>query len=250
MAFTGISAGGWGILGVAAFLIGFSKTGLPGFAIVAVPLSALVIPARESTGIILPMLIVGDVFAVLLYRRHARWRHLVRLIPWALAGIFIGYRILAVVTDRQLRPLIGILILAMVSVAKWQELRSNEGTEMMLSQHWAFAAIMGLVAGIATMLANAAGPVMTMYLLAMGVSKNEFIGTGAWFFCIVNCLKVPFSSNLGLITHESLLLNVRLVPAIIAGVVLGSIFLRKIPQRMFMRLAQVLAACGAVKLLF
>jgi uncharacterized membrane protein YfcA len=244
------NASEWAILGTLALLLGFSKTGLPGFAILSIPLAALVVPAKASTGIVLPMLIAGDVFAVTYYRRHAQWRHLLRLLPWAFAGIFLGYRLLALVTDAQLKPLIGALILVMLGLAKWRELRGNGGADNGLPHHWGFAAGMGLAAGIATMMANAAGPIMTIYLLAMNLPKNEFIGTSAWYFFIVNCFKVPFSANLGLINHDSLLLNFTLLPAIVAGALLGILVIRKIPQKLFADLAQILAAAAAVKLLF
>jgi uncharacterized membrane protein YfcA len=240
----------WAILGVSALVIGFSKTGLPGFGILSIPLTALVLPAKASTGIILPMLIAGDMLAVAFYRRHAQWRHLFRLFPWAFTGILVGYCLLAVVTDAQLRPVIGALILVMLVLTKWRERNENGGADDMLPRHWSFAVIIGLLAGIATMMANAAGPVMMIYLLAMKLPKNEFIGTSAWYFLIINCFKVPFSCNLGLINHDSLMLNLCLLPAIMSGALLGIVVFRIIPQKLFVNLAQFLALVAAVKLLF
>lgn len=244
-----LSSADWGILGLAAFVVGFSKTGMPGLGIMAIPLTALVLPAKASTGIVLPMLIAGDLFAVASYRRHANWGLLARLFPWAFMGIVIGYRLLALVSDQQLRPLIGVLILVMILVSLWRERHTNEDDEI-CSRHWSFAAIMGLAAGIATMMANAAGPIMAIYLLAMGLSKDEFVGTGAWFFFIINCVKVPFSGALGLINPDSLLLNLRLLPATLAGALLGMIVLKLIPQLLFNRIVRILVIAAAVKLLF
>ncbi len=240
----------WAVLMLAALVIGFSKTGLPGVAVLSIPLAALVLPAKASTGIILPMLIAGDLFAVAYYRRHARWSHLLRLIPFGFAGILIGYWLLSVVTDGELRPLIGALILAMLVLSKWRE-RSGEGVVGGISRrHGSFAFFMGLAAGIATMMANAAGPIMMLYLLAMDLPKQEFIGTGAWYFFIVNCFKVPFSWNLGLIHHDSLLLNLWLLPATVAGAAMGILAVRHIPQKLFVNLVQVVTVIAAVKLLF
>ncbi len=240
----------WAVLMLAALVIGFSKTGLPGVAVLSIPLAALVLPAKASTGIILPMLIAGDLFAVAYYRRHARWSHLLRLLPFGFAGILIGYWLLSVVTDGELRPLIGALILAMLVLSKWRE-RSGEGVVGgIFRRHGSFAFFMGLAAGIATMMANAAGPIMMLYLLAMDLPKQEFIGTGAWYFFIVNCFKVPFSWNLGLIHHDSLLLNLWLLPATVAGAALGILVVRHIPQKLFVNLVQVVTVIAAVKLLF
>ncbi len=240
----------WAVLMLAALVIGFSKTGLPGVAVLSIPLAALVLPAKASTGIILPMLIAGDLFAVAYYRRHARWSHLLRLLPFGFAGILIGYWLLSVVTDGELRPLIGALILAMLVLSKWRE-HSGEGVVGGISRrHGIFAFFMGLAAGIATMMANAAGPIMMLYLLAMDLPKQEFIGTGAWYFFIVNCFKVPFSWNLGLIHHDSLLLNLWLLPATVAGAAMGILAVRHIPQKLFVNLVQVVTVIAAVKLLF
>lgn len=239
----------WAVLLLAALVIGFSKTGLPGIAVLAIPLAALVLPAKASTGIILPMLIAGDLFAVTYYRRHAQWTHLLRLLPYGFVGIIIGYGLLAIVTDGELRPLIGTLILVMLVVSKWRE-RSGDNGGNSSHYHWSYAFFMGVAAGVATMMANAAGPIMTLYLLAMELPKQEFIGTGAWYFFIVNCFKVPFSWHLGLINHDSLLLNLSLLPATVVGAVAGILVVRHIPQKLFVNIVQALTVIAAVKLLF
>lgn len=241
----------WTVLLLAALVIGFSKTGLPGIAVLAIPLAALVLPAKASTGIILPMLIAGDLFAVTYYRRHARWSHLLRLLPYGFVGIVIGYGLLSIVTDGELRPLIGTLILAMLVLAKWRERSGDSGAETISRHHGSFFAFfMGVAAGIATMMANAAGPIMALYLLAMDLPKQEFIGTGAWYFFVVNCFKVPFSWHLGLINHDSLLLNLTLLPATVVGAVAGIMVVRHIPQRLFVNIVQALTIVAAIKLLF
>ena len=244
------TAAEWGILGLAALLIGFSKTGLPGFVILSIPLTALVVPAKASTGIILPMLIVADIFALTMYRRHAQWHHLLRLLPWALLGIFAGYWLLAMFTDREARIFIGVLILMMLVLSKWRELRTLGESDGSVTLHPGTVLVIGVMAGVATMMANAAGPIMAIYLLAMNLPKKEFIGTSAWYFFIVNCLKVPFSYNLGLINHDSLLLNLCLLPLIMTGALLGILVIRIVPQKLFANLAQIMAAAAAARLLF
>jgi uncharacterized protein len=242
------SASDWIIIGIAALLIGISKTGIPGLGILAIPLVAWVIPAKASTGVILPMLIVGDIFAVRYYRRHAVWPHLIRLIPWAMTGIIIGYLIMEKINDHQLRPMIGIVVLTMLVVNYWRNYRMKE--EITIPTQWWFAALFGLLAGITTMMANAAGPILAIYLLAMQLPKNEFLGTGAWYFLLLNCFKVPFSANLGLINPFSLSLNMINLPFIILGAFLGIWMVKFIPEKTFALAVQILAALAAIKLLF
>ncbi|MCE9615992.1 MAG: sulfite exporter TauE/SafE family protein [Lentisphaerae bacterium] len=231
-----------------ALLIGISKTGLPGVGILAVPLFASILPARASTGAVLPMLILADICAVTWYRRHAVWPHLFRIMPWTVLGVVIGYLLLDHVSDRQLRPMIGFVVLAMLALNEWRTRRP--GAAAHIPTNVGFAALIGILAGATTMMANAAGPIMIIYLLAMRLPKNEFVGTGAWYFCVLNLFKVPFSVHLGLINADSLLLNATLAIPILAGAALGLWLVHRIPEKPFTLAVQALAICGAVRLLF
>ena len=238
---------GWVTVLASALLIGITKTGIPGIGILAIILLANVMPARLSTGLILPVLIVGDIVAIIYYRRHAVWKHLGPLLPWALAGIVPGYYLLGTVTDAQFRPIIGGIALVLIVL---QHIHSRFTTETpSFIQSWYFAAIMGVLAGITTMMANAAGPIMTVYLLAMRLPKHEFIGTGAWYYIIVNCTKVPFSADLGLINPASLKINLIMAPMVVLGALLGVLILKRVPQKYFTTAAEILAAAAAAKLL-
>jgi uncharacterized membrane protein YfcA len=239
---------GWLVVGFCAFVVGVSKTGLPGLGILHVPLMAMVLPARESTGILLGMLILGDLFAAGYYRRSAEWKHVLRLLPPALAGIVAGWWAMQHVTNRQLGPIIGIIVLGMLALNYWRT--RLHGADAPIPTQWWFAGALGFLAGVTTMMANAAGPVMVIYLLAMRLPKFAFIGTSAWFFFVVNWLKVPFSVDLKLITADSLRLDLSMLPLIIAGSLAGIFFLHRIPQKVFNGLVQVLAAAAALKLLF
>jgi len=242
-----LDSAGWVVAALCAVMVGISKTGIPGFGIVFVPLMAMVMPARQSTGAILGMLILADIFAVGYYRRAAMWGYLIRLIPATLVGIVAGYFVMKIISDAQLKPIIGVIVLGMLAV-NWRRNRNGKGDEDVPTQWW-FAEVMGFLAGLTTMMANAAGPVMIVYLLAMRLPKVEFIGTSAWFFFIVNWLKVPFSVQLGLVTAESIRMDLLMLPFIIIGAVLGIVALKKMPQRVFEITIQVLAAAAAIKLL-
>jgi len=210
-----------------------------------VAIYANVLSARQSTGIILPMLVCADVVAVAAYRRHAVWTQLWRLFPWVAAGVVVGYYTMGRINDAQVRRLIGAILLVMVALHVW---RRRAGAAPVPNAPW-FWAITGLVAGFTTMMANAAGPIMTLYLLSIGLPKMEFLGTGAWFFLIINLFKVPFSYRLGLITPETLRFNAWLVPAVVAGAFLGRAVARHINQQWFETLALVMTFVAGLRLL-
>ena len=239
---------GWLYLVLAAGIIGISKTGFPGAGILAIPLVALVIPAKASTGLILPMLLVGDVMAVVFYRRHAVWKYLAKLMPCAAVGIVIGDQCLGVISDRQLKPLIGGVILVLLMANWWRDRRLAKAGQMRVPEGWWFAVVLGVLAGITTMMANAAGPIVIIYLLAMRLPKTAFIGTGAWFYLVLNTFKIPFSWHRGLITVQSLWLNAKLAGVIVVGGMLGLWLVKHVPEKTFTRFVQLLAALAAVQL--
>lgn len=238
----------WVVLCFCAFSVGVSKTGVPGIGIINVPLLASVFPAKMSTGLLLPILALTDILAVAYYRRHARWKLVLRLLPWALAGIAVGSLVIHHITNQQLRPTIGAIVLIMLALNWWRQRRG--GDSLNVPSHWAFAAFVGFFAGLSTQLANAAGPVMIIYLLAMKLPKNEFIGTGAWYFLILNWLKIPLFMLDGRVTGETLKIDLAAIPFLIVGAVVGVLALKKIPQKRFNAAMWILAAAAAVKLLW
>jgi len=234
-------------LGLAAMLTGMSKAGIPGLAFMAVPLFAMAVPPKASTGLLLPLLIVGDVFAVGWHHRAADWRLLRRLLPWAVAGIAVGAFLLGQVDDRALRLIMGALVVVLLLLHEWRKRRAGEPSAWLDSPRVGHA--VGAVGGVTTMMANAAGPVMALYFLAMRLPKREFIGTAAWFFLMVNLIKVPFSAGLGLITGPSLLLNLQLVPLVLAGAALGIWLSGRLDQARFERIVEILTALAAIRLI-
>ncbi|MCM8769962.1 MAG: sulfite exporter TauE/SafE family protein, partial [Candidatus Omnitrophica bacterium] len=162
------------------------------------------------------------------------------------AGVVVGYLAMGKISDQQLKPLIGTIVLAMLAINYWQNKKSEQSIP---TGRW-FAAAMGLAAGITTMMANAAGPVLVIYLLAMRLPKIEFVGTAAWYFFLLNWFKVPFSTSLGFINRESLMLNLLVLPAIALGAVLGIVVLNRLPEKIFTATVQSLAALAAIKLIF
>lgn len=237
------------LMAVAAVIIGYAKTALGGLGVVAVAIFAMVLPAKESTAAILTVLIVGDVIACWQYRRDPDWSLIRRLLPAVVPGLVLGTLFLRVVDDETLRRTIGGLLLVLLLLQLWVKSRSGDEPST-THRHPASAWTAGSGMGFATMTANAAGPVMTLYLSAAGIEKRRFVGTSAWFFLIVNLAKVPFSVALGLLHGDDVVRAVALSPAVLVGALLGYATVRVISQRNFdvaVLLASALAA-GALLL--
>ncbi len=237
----------WALAALAALGIGVSKSGLPGVSLLHVVLFAHLFPGLRSTGVVLPMLIIGDLGAVLLFRRHARWLYVVKTLPPALVGVALGWLTMRAWPALDWNPVIGAIVLIL---ALLQLLRNSKPLLLAQVPHsHAFAWLMGLTAGITTMVANAAGPVMALYLLAVALPKDAFVGTAAWFFLLINLLKIPFSFQLGFIRPETLLLNLLLVPLIISGLFAGRALVSHIPQKTFDTLILLFAIAASIKLI-
>ncbi|MFE2881089.1 sulfite exporter TauE/SafE family protein [Streptomyces sp. NPDC059272] len=249
---------GWefAALAAAALLVGFSKTAVSGANTVSLAIFAAVLPARASTGVLLPILIVGDVLAVLTYRRHAHWPTLWRLFPAVAAGVVIGTLFLVWADDAVVRTSIGAILLFMAGVTLWRRRRADAGAEagdepdsVTSRAGRAKARSYGVLGGFTTMVANAGGPVMSMYLLSAGFRKLGFLGTSAFFFLIVNVTKVPFSVGLGLIDGHSLLLDASLAAFVVPGALIGKWAVNRINQRLFEQLVIAATIIGGLQLL-
>ncbi len=241
----------------AAVLLGFSKTGLPGAGILVAPLIAVIFRGRLAAGAMLPMLILGDIFAVLYYRRHAQWDKLLKLIPWVLTG-FVAGTILFLKTPPKaphhkdiMDVIIGTIVLIMLAL---HLIRQKFG-DRLTPHSTATIAGTGGAAGFTTMVANAAGPVMTIYLQAMDMSKEEFMGTSAWFFFMVNVTKLPLYIGLSyalphspMMTSVSLRFDLIMFPIVGVGILFGKWLLPIIPQKAFNSAVLILAGITALNL--
>ena len=239
----------WALLALGAFVTGLSKTGIAGLGIMSVALFGNALPAKESTGGLLPLLLCADLFGVAYFRKHAEWAQLWKLFPWVFPGIVGGYFALGHISNHQVQRMIGLILVVMIGLHYWRRRRSEE--EAGAPNHsWWVAALTGIIAGFTTMVANAAGPVMALYLMAVGLPKMTFIGTAAWFFMLVNAFKVPFSMHLGLITHNSLVMDAMLLLPMIPGALLGPVILRHINQKAFEIMVLLLTTLAALRMLF
>ncbi|GHV26517.1 anion permease [Clostridia bacterium] len=231
---------------IAAALVGFSKMGLGGVSTIVIPLLASVFGGKESSAIMLPIALIGDLLAISYYRRNADWKAIRRLLPWALIGLIIGTIVGYLVDNSTFTFIIGITVLLCAIILIYIEVC---GERFSVPQKLWFYVLMGIVGGFTTMIGNAAGPVMTVYLLAMGMKKNRFVGTYAWFFLIVNALKMPLQILLWRsIGTQQILLALSMIPAIVAGAILGTVVVKRIPEKPFRYVIIALTMVSAVRL--
>lgn len=224
----------WVVLGLAALIIGIAKTSFGGLGAVSVAMLAFVMPTKESTAAVLLLLITGDIVAVLRYRGNADWKLLKGLLPSVVPGLLLGAVFIWAVDDLVLRRSIGVLLLASVTIqllATLRRHRSLADPNAMPPRSVTIGA--GVAAGFTTMAANAAGPVMALYLQLSRVEKLRFLGTSAWFYLIVNVSKTPLSAMLGLFTPRVLTTAAVLVPVVLVGTALGVVVIKRVQQRAF-----------------
>lgn len=248
----------WVLLAVGALVVGFSKSALPGSTTFAVGLFALVLPPKESTAALLLLLIVGDAMALWMYRREPDVRTLVRLIPSVLVGLLIGVAFLALADAEAVRAGIGAILLLLIAITLWRRRRGRGATAgagagadpAREATPGTLARIgYGSLGGFTTMVANAGGPPMSLYFYAMRMPVLTFLGTSAWFFAAVNLIKLPFSIGLGLVTLPYVLMDLLLVPLVVAGALMGRKVARQVPQKVFEKAVLVLTVVSALGLI-
>lgn len=232
--------------GLAAFILGTSKAGLKGTSIITVSLMFMAFGAKPSTGILLPLLIVGDVLAVIYYNKHAQWNILLKFLPWMIFGVVVGVVVGKEIDDLLFKKLMSIIIIVSVIIMIWWE----RGDRKVPQKLW-FAGITGSLAGFATMIGNLAGAFANIYFLAMKMPKNEFIGTAAWLFLIVNLFKVPFHIfSWETINTSSLVNDLYLAPVVVIGFIAGVKLVAKIKEKTYRNFILFVTALTAILLLF
>ena len=237
----------WLLLFFCAMLIGMSKVGVPGVSLIVVPTLAIIFGGKASTGILLPILIMADWFGVGYYHRHARWKYLFKLFPWAFAGIGIALWVGKIINDEWFKNIMAIMVFLCIGLMLWKDRKRGR---QFFPNTWWFAALMGILGGFATMIGNVAGPIFAIYLLAMHLPKNNYIGTGAWFFLILNLIKFPLHIFVWqTIGWQSLKLDLILLPGIAAGAVAGIWLVKKIPDQTYRTFVIIVTSLSALLLL-
>ena len=230
-----------------AFLLGVSKSGIKGIAALIVTGFAIVYGAKDSTGVLMPLLIVGDIFAITYYKRFVLWSFIIKLIPWMIFGVLVGVIGGVYISENLFKYGMAVIILFSVSLMYYWENKKDKK----IPKHWFFSSSMGTLAGFTTMVGNLAGAFSNIYFLAMRLPKNAFIGTAAWLFFIINSFKIPFHIwSWQTINKVSILKSIELVPFVILGLIVGVFLVKKINEDAFRKLILILTALGGVIILF
>jgi len=238
----------WAIAFVAIALIGVSKSGIKGIGVIIVTLLALVFGSKASTGILLPLLSVGDILAVIYYNRHTQWKYIFRLLPWMAVGICIGTWVGKDLPEHLFKRGMAVIILLTVLMMYWWD-RNKDRLE--IPDNWWFAGLMGLAAGFTTMVGNLAGAFSNIFFLAMRLPKNQFIGTAAWLFLLINLFKLPFHIFVWeTISLDTLSLNVRIFPIVLLGFLGGFQLVQLIKEQQYRKMILILTAFGALMIFF
>ncbi len=229
-----------------AYILGVSKAGVKGIAVLIVTLMAFAFGAKSSTGTLMPLLITGDIFAIFYYHRHTKWVYLRRFLPWMMLGVLIGVFIGKDLPERIFQITMAVIILLTVLMLWWWGKKDRK-----VPLHWSFAGFTGAMAGVTTMIGNLAGAFSNIFFLAMRLPKNEFIGTAAWLFFFINLFKLPFHIFVWkTVTVETFEVYLYLLPAVIAGLLSGIFLVQKFTDNFFRKMILILTAIGAVLLLF
>ncbi len=237
----------WILASAAAFVIGLSKAGIKGIAVINVTFMALAFGAKESTGLVVPLLVLADVFAVIYYNRHTQWKYVYKVLPWMILGVLIGAYVGKGLPESLFKIGMALIILITVFMMYWWDRKKTKT----VPTHWAFASTIGVVAGITTMVGNLAGAFSNIYFLAMRLPKNHFIGTAAWLFLIINIIKLPFHIFVWeTISEETIMLNIKLLPGILLGFLVGIKIIKLIKEAFFRKMILVLTALGAILIMF
>lgn len=245
--FAPISPTEWLLLFAGAMGIGLSKSGFPGVSMFHVVVYALIFGAKASTGILLPMLVFGDCVAIFVFGRKAVWKQVRKLLPPTLVGILVGWMLMDRLDPVTFKRLVGIIILTLTALQVTRS-KKPEWFDKIPEQQW-FALLLGFLAGVTTMLANAAGPVVALYLLSVRLPKWELIGTSAWLFLVLNLSKLPLSYQLGLIHPESLRIGIYAAAGIPIGLYLGRWLVERISQYWFNAILLTFTALAAIRMI-
>ena len=243
-----LSTGHWLLVMACAILIGMSKAGIKGMGMLTIPIMAAVFGGKPSAGLLLPILSFADFFAVSYYNRDANWKYVWQLIPAAVVGVGIAVWVGQLIDDDTFKALMGWLIVGGLVLMIVLE---NRHLPASIVDSWWFGAFFGILGGFMTMIGNAAGPVLAVYLLSTRIPKKSFIGTGAWFFLIINLVKWPFHIFVWeTITWSTFSLNVLTIPAIALGVFIGISIIKLIPEKTFRYFIIFMTFVIALRLIF
>ena len=240
---------GWTLYFICAILIGMSKTGIQNIGTLAVPLFAILFGAKYSTGIVLILLCFADLVAVIYYWKAFLWSEIKKLLPLALIGLIAGLLLGNAIDDKTFKVVIGSCIIIGMGIMIWMERTSQERQNALVNNKW-YSPIFGFILGFSTMIGNAAGPALSVYMLSKRLNKITFAATSAWFIMILNFTKIPLQIFVwGNLSWSGIYLNLLAIPFILLGGFMGIKIIKVLPEQQFRYLIMTLVVISAVLLI-
>ena len=237
----------WFLAFLAALILGMGKAGIKGLGVLIVTIMAILFGGKASTGILIPLMVVADILAVFYYNRHTQWKFFLKILPTMVLGVLVGVWFGNDISEQLFRQIMAIFIILTVIMMVWMDQKKNKA----IPTHWLFASSIGLLSGITSMIGNLAGSFANIYFLAIRLPKNQFIGTAAWLFLIINVFKLPFHIFVWkTVTPESLLLNLFLIPGILIGFFTGVTLVKLLNNEVYRKFIIIVTAVGALLILF
>ena len=232
------------VMFIAGLITGFSKFSVGGMGLLVLPIVMIAFPGPESLGVLLPLYIITDIMAVYSYRKHISWPVLARFLPLGFLGVFVGAQLLSGINTDQFVALLGGIIIAMIALGFYLDARPATFMQKPITAY-----SMGFAGGLVSMIANAAGPLFSLFLLEQKLSKDSYVSTRAWGFFIINLVKLPMYLSLGLLTQESLTISTYAIPGLLVGAFIGYHFLKHVKPVHFKWLIRIMSTLAAMKLM-
>ncbi|CUB04458.1 sulfite exporter TauE/SafE family protein [Marinomonas fungiae] len=232
------------VMCIAGLITGFSKFSIGGMGLIVLPIVMIAFPGPEALGVLLPLYVITDVMAVYSYRRHISWPVLARFLPLAFLGVFIGAHLLSGLDASQFVIMLGVIMIGMIALGVY--LDTQQATFM---QKPITAYSMGFAGGLVSMVSNASGPLISLFLLEQKLSKDSYVSTRAWAFFLINLVKLPMYLSLDLLTPESLTMSAYALPGLLVGILIGYHFLKHVKPAHFKWLVRIISTIAAMKLM-
>lgn len=227
----------------AGLITGFSKFSVGGMGLLILPIVMLAFPGPEALGVIVPLYLITDFMAISSYRKAIAWPVLLRILPLAFIGVILGGKFLQEIDPEQFVLVLGLIIILMIALGVYLDFRPAKFMQKPITAY-----IMGLASGFISLVTNAAGPFVALFLLEQKLPKESYVSTRAWAFMFINLSKVPVLYSLSLINSDTLQAGMLAIPGLLIGSFLGHRFLKKVNPSQFKWLIRILAAVGAIKL--
>lgn len=236
----------WIAAAAASYLIGLSKGGVPAIGVMSVPIMALVMDPVLGAGLLLPIYLLSDAYAIYLFRGKFSVRNLKILIPAGVIGVILGYMTVSYVSGTTVKMMIAIIGFSYLYSAVRNRLRKDlpppRPADVPRGIFW------GVVSGLGSYISHSGGPPFQSYVLPQRLEKLVYVGTATVFFAVVNFTKLPAYLVAGQISWESVKIIMLVSPMAVFGAWSGYRMTKLVPERIFFLFVELALLLVSVKL--